>query len=65
MQGLLARHEGQRILLACHGETVMAAYALLLGLTPGAAACFTIEHASVTWWQRERNRFGAQRWLLL
>ena len=65
LQGLLARHEGQRIVLACHGETVMAAYALLLGLTPSAAARFTIEHASVTWWQRERNRFGAERWLLL
>jgi 2,3-bisphosphoglycerate-dependent phosphoglycerate mutase len=64
LRTLIARHEGERVLLACHGETVMAAYALLLGLAPTNAASFTVEHASLTWWQKERNRFGAERWLL-
>lgn len=61
---LLTRHDGERIVLACHGETIMAAHALLLDLTPRAAAAFTIEHASLTWWQKERNRLGTERWLL-
>jgi probable phosphoglycerate mutase len=61
---LISRHEGERVLLACHGETVMAAYALFLGLSAKHAASCSVEHASLTWWQRERNRFGAERWLL-
>lgn len=61
---LLARHEGGRVLLACHGETVMAAFALLLGLSPERAAACRVENASLTWWKRERSRFGIERWLL-
>jgi probable phosphoglycerate mutase len=64
LDALISRHEGERVLLACHGETVMAAYALFLGLSAEHAASCRVENASLTWWQRERNRFGAERWLL-
>lgn len=64
LETLIGRHDGGRILLACHGETVMAAFSLLLGLAPEQAASCRVEHASLTWWRRERNRFGAERWLL-
>ncbi|MEW9533607.1 histidine phosphatase family protein [Microbispora sp. NPDC049125] len=59
---LIDRHDGERVLLAAHGETILAAHALLLG--PASEAGFTIEHASLTRWQRHRNRFGRHRWML-
>jgi len=61
------RHPGQRLLLACHGETVHAVHALLLDLprTPAAdAAGFVTDHASLTIWQQHRNRYGRTAWLL-
>jgi 2,3-bisphosphoglycerate-dependent phosphoglycerate mutase len=61
---LIARHQGERVLLACRGETVMAAFALMLGLNPERAAACRVENASLTWWQRESSRFGIERWLL-
>jgi probable phosphoglycerate mutase len=61
---LIERHEGERIVLAAHGETVIAAHTLLLGLPPGRQASFVTDHASLTRWQRHRNRFGDHRWLL-
>ena len=64
LREVIARHESERILLACHGETVMAAFALFLGLSAEQAAACRVENASLTWWQCERNRFGAERWLL-
>jgi probable phosphoglycerate mutase len=61
---LLERHEGGRIVLAAHAETIIAAHTLLLGLSPLTRATFITEHASLTRWQQHKNRFGDRRWLL-
>ncbi|MGW9205691.1 histidine phosphatase family protein [Embleya sp. NPDC055664] len=61
---LVIRHDGDRLLLAAHGETILSAHALLLGLAPGTTTGFTISHGSLTRWQRHRNRLGQQRWVL-
>lgn len=64
LRELLECHSGERVLLACHGETIMAAFALFLGLSAEQAAACRTDNAALTWWQLERNRFGAERWLL-
>jgi probable phosphoglycerate mutase len=66
LQEILTRHEGQRILLPAHGETIHAAHTLLLGLTPGTCrhAGFITDHACLTRWQRHLNRLGQVVWLL-
>ena len=63
---LIQRHEGQRILIAGHGETVDAAATLLLGLSPGSSTRVGFEsaHASITRWNMQRNRFGQEVWIL-
>jgi 2,3-bisphosphoglycerate-dependent phosphoglycerate mutase len=67
LQKILARHDGERILMAAHGETVEAAHTLLLGLP--CSAClrlgFVTDHASLTRWQRPTNRFGRTIWQLV
>jgi probable phosphoglycerate mutase len=66
LSGLIRRHEGQRILIAGHGETVDAAATLLLGLPPGYSTRVGFEsaHASITRWNMQRNRFGQEVWIL-
>ncbi|MCT9075322.1 histidine phosphatase family protein [Streptomyces fulvoviolaceus] len=61
---LITEHEGDRVLFAAHGETVIAAHTLLLGLPLGSPSGFTIAHASVTCWQHHRNRLDQTRWIL-
>ena len=48
LQKILARHDGERILIAAHGETVEAAHTLLLGLPRNACLRlgFVTDHAS-------------------
>ncbi|MCX5277759.1 MULTISPECIES: histidine phosphatase family protein [Streptomyces] len=64
LQELAERHEGDRVLFAAHGETVIAAHTLFLGLLPGNGASFTVSHASLTRWERHLNRLDQRRWLL-
>ncbi len=66
VSGLIRRHEGQRILIAGHGETVDAVATLLLGLSPGSSTRVGFEsaHASITLWNMQRNRFGQEIWIL-
>jgi 2,3-bisphosphoglycerate-dependent phosphoglycerate mutase len=66
LAGLIRQHQGQRILIAGHGETVDAAAALLLGLPPGSTTRIGFEscHASLTRWHMRRNRFGQEVWIL-
>jgi probable phosphoglycerate mutase len=61
---LLSRMAGQHIVMATHGETVIAAHSLLLGLPLGSPVRFAVEHASLTRWQHQRNRFGHESWWL-
>jgi len=61
---LIGRHHGDRIVLAAHGETIIAAHMLLLSLPTGQCGGFVTDHAGLTRWQRNRNRFGDERWLL-
>ncbi|MFG3643561.1 histidine phosphatase family protein [Micromonospora sp. NPDC047762] len=67
LQKILARHDGERILVAAHGETVEAAHTLLLGLPRNACLRlgFVTDHASLTQWQRPTNRFGRTIWQLV
>lgn len=60
----LSRVAGQRIVVAAHGETVIAAHSLLLGLPLGNPVRFAVDHASLTRWQHQRNRFGHESWWL-
>ncbi|GAA1613710.1 hypothetical protein GCM10009733_007290 [Nonomuraea maheshkhaliensis] len=61
---LVRAHQGERVLFAAHGETVLAAHVLLLELGAGVRTSFTVDHASITHWQLHRDRFGAERWML-
>ncbi|MEQ4305541.1 histidine phosphatase family protein [Plantactinospora sp. B6F1] len=67
LQKILARHDGQRILIAAHGETIEAANHLLLALPQNTCLRlgFVTDHASVTRWQRPTNRFGRTIWQLV
>ncbi|GGX53648.1 histidine phosphatase family protein [Streptomyces noursei] len=64
LHDLIVQHHGDRVLLAAHGETILAAHALLLGLGPMTEAGFTVSHASITRWQHHLNRLGQRRWML-
>ncbi|PRX45327.1 histidine phosphatase superfamily protein (branch 1) [Nonomuraea fuscirosea] len=57
---LVRAHQGERVLFAAHGETVLAAHVLLLELGVGVRTSFTVDHASITHWQLHRDRFGAR-----
>jgi probable phosphoglycerate mutase len=67
LQRILDQHDGQRILVAAHGETIEAANNLLLALPRNACLRlgFVTDHASVTRWQRPTNRFGRTIWQLV
>ncbi|NUL04761.1 histidine phosphatase family protein [Streptomyces lunaelactis] len=66
LAALLERHQGQTILLAAHGETIHAACRLLLGLGPqtSSRAGFGTDHASLTRFEHDRDRFGQSTWIL-
>lgn len=63
---ILRRHQGQRVLIVAHGETVEAAHLLLLGLP--VSACqrlgFVTDHTAIARWHHQVNRFGRAIWLL-
>lgn len=61
---LLSKAAGQRIVVAAHGETIIAAHVRLLGLPLDSPVRFTVDHASLTQWQHRRNHFGQEIWRL-
>jgi probable phosphoglycerate mutase len=63
---LLKIHDGARILIAAHGETIEAAHGLILGLPPDACTrlSFRTDHASISRWEHHTNRFGRRVWML-
>lgn len=66
LEKLLTRHDGQRILIIGHGETIEAAHTLLLKL-PGQSSAgfwFTSGHAAISRWQRQTSSNGRITWLL-
>lgn len=64
LQALIDQHEGEHLVFAAHGETILALHTLLLELRPGLQTGFTVDHGSVTRWQHHVNRLGQRRWLL-
>ncbi len=66
LKAIIDSHEGHRVLIAAHGETIQAAHALLLGLPPDTYrhADFVTNHACLTRWQRHVNRLGQVVWML-
>jgi probable phosphoglycerate mutase len=64
LREIIDQHQGQRVLFAAHGETVITAHTLLLGIPLGSPAGFTVNHASITRWQEHHNRLGQTRWML-
>lgn len=66
LRTILTRHEGQRILIAAHGETIEAAHTMLLQIPADArlGLGFVTDHAGITRWQHQVNRFGRRTWLL-
>ncbi|MFI1888779.1 histidine phosphatase family protein [Streptomyces jumonjinensis] len=64
LREIIDQHQGQRVVFAAHGETVINAHTLLLGIPIGSPAGFTVNHASITRWQEHHNRLGQTRWML-
>lgn len=66
LAAILARHDGQRVLISAHGETIQAAHTLLLGLPPTASTriAFATDHACLARWQHQVNRLGQTLWIL-
>lgn len=66
LETIIARHEGQRVLVLAHGETIEAAHTLLLGLRTGTCqhARFVTDHACLTHWQLHVNRLNQAVWML-
>ncbi|WP_330300612.1 histidine phosphatase family protein [Streptomyces sp. NBC_00503] len=64
LREIIDQHQGQRVLFAAHGETVITAHTLLLGIPIGSPSGFTVDHASITRWQEHHNRLGQTRWML-
>jgi probable phosphoglycerate mutase len=66
LAAVVQRHQGQRILIAGHGETTDAAAVLFLGLAPGFCTRigFETSHAALTRWHKHRNRLGQELWVL-
>lgn len=64
--GIVQRHQGQRVLIAGHGETTDAAAMLFLGLASGfcTRVGFEISRAAITRWHMQRNRLGQELWIL-
>ncbi|TGA84531.1 histidine phosphatase family protein [Streptomyces sp. MZ04] len=63
---LIERHEGQTALIAAHGETIVAACHLILGIPPHAASRvgFGTGHAGITRFEHGSDRFGRRSWTL-
>lgn len=66
LEVILACHDGHRVLVLAHGETIEAANTLLFNLTPGTCrhARFITDHACLTHWQRHVNRLNQAVWML-
>lgn len=64
LREIIDQHHGQRVLFAAHGETVISAHTLLLGIPIGSPAGFTVDHTSITRWQQHHNRLNQTRWML-
>jgi probable phosphoglycerate mutase len=62
---ILRRHDGQRILVVAHGETIEAAHTLLLQLPPGMSSkvWFNAGHTAIAHWQLQVNVHGRKTWL--
>jgi probable phosphoglycerate mutase len=67
LRGILDRHDGQRILVLSHGDTIQAANDLLLSLPPESSRTvgFVTSHACLTHWQRHVSQSGQAVWKLL
>jgi probable phosphoglycerate mutase len=66
LREILKRHDGERILVVGHGETIEAANVMMLDLLPAVrlSTGFITDHTAVTRWQRHVNRFGRSVWML-
>ncbi|MET7355630.1 histidine phosphatase family protein [Streptomyces mirabilis] len=64
LRGFVDRHEGDRVLFAAHGETVIVTHALRLAIPLGSPAGFTVSHGSIGGRQHHLNRLGQRRQLL-
>ncbi|GAB2937051.1 histidine phosphatase family protein [Micromonospora polyrhachis] len=63
---ILTEHEGNRILIIGHSETIEAAHNLLLGLPRGSSTRVWIHsnHTAIARWRLQVNRRGRATWLL-
>lgn len=66
LREILERHDGERILIVAHGETIEAANVMMLDLPPAVrlGTGFITDHTAVTRWQQHVNRFGRRVWML-
>ncbi|WP_031127758.1 histidine phosphatase family protein [Streptomyces exfoliatus] len=66
LAALLEHHQGQNILIAAHGETIHAAYHLLLQVPVQTSAHTGLgtNHAGLTRFERHHDQYGNQYWVL-
>jgi probable phosphoglycerate mutase len=66
LEQILQQHQGQRILVVGHGETIEAVHTLLLGLSEGTSVgvWFTSGHTAIARWQLQINAHQRRTWLL-
>lgn len=66
LKHVLQHHQGQRVLVVGHGETIEAAHTLLLGLPASSSVrvWFTSGHTAIARWQLQVNVHGRATWLL-
>lgn len=66
LAAILERHQGQRILIVGHGETIEAAHTHLLRLPRDSSirVWFASGHTAVARWQLQVNVHGRHTWLL-
>jgi probable phosphoglycerate mutase len=66
LRQILEQQQGQRVLIAAHGETIEAAHVLFLQLPPHVrlGIGFVTDHTGICRWQHHVNRFGRRVWTL-
>lgn len=66
LRTIIERHADERIVIAAHGETIEASFSLFYGLPLDETerSGQVTGHACLTCWQRHRNRFGHEAWML-
>jgi 2,3-bisphosphoglycerate-dependent phosphoglycerate mutase len=67
LERLIARHQGQTVVVVCHGGVIEASFFHLLQLGPAvrARASFHVRNSAITHWREVETRDGRREWQLV